>query len=145
MDTNISENFLVVDRINEVLAERVKSLMFSKGISQADVARSIGEKPQTFGNYVRGRTIPAHVLRQWKAVYKEDLERLAETATETTVSRETTHDPWDTVDKLVDAIAMTTEDHRSEVKELRKDKDRLYELLLRYAPDAPEKKVEHKN
>ena len=132
-----------MDRINEVLAERVKTLMFDNSISMGNIARSIGEKPQTFGNYVRGRTIPAHVLRKWKAVYKEDLEKIAETEQETDVPRGNDEEPspWVTVNRLVDAFTMTTEDHRSEVNELRKDKDRLYELLLRYAPDAPAHKT----
>lgn len=77
-----------MDKINEVLEGRVKALMFeTKGLSQADIARSIDEKPQTFGNYVRGRTIPASVLRKWKAKYKEDLEELAEAGPSTNVSR----------------------------------------------------------
>ena len=71
-----------MDKINEVLKRRVKTLMIDKGLSQADVARSIGELPQTFGNYVRGRTIPADLIRQWKKVYNEDLEELADTTGE---------------------------------------------------------------
>lgn len=116
-----------MDKINEVLKRRVKALMIEKGISQADVARSIGELPQTFGNYVRGRTIPADLIRQWKKVYNEDLEELAETETETNVSRGTLDEPikvmpldvWDRLQRNFDSFEQNFELNKSEILFLR--------------------------
>jgi hypothetical protein len=71
-----------VKKINEVLVRRVKEL----GGNQAEIARKIGFKSQTFGNYLKGRKLPLELIEAWKRVYKEDLQDLAD---EINVSRET--------------------------------------------------------
>lgn len=108
-----------MEKINEVLAQRVKTLMFNDDVSQADIARSVGEKPQTFGNYVRGRTIPAKLLRQWKIVYKEDLEKLSETNVPTIVASVNEPKHKDPVKVLpMDAWELLQDDNREFKKEI---------------------------
>jgi abortive infection bacteriophage resistance protein len=63
-----------VDKINEILADL--TLKKGKG-NQAEVARALGIKPQTFGNYLKGRTLPLNLVAKWKKVYGEDLQELA--------------------------------------------------------------------
>jgi hypothetical protein len=75
-----------VDKLNKVLAD----LTLKKGNgNQSLVANSLGIKPQTFGNYLKGREIPVSLIKRWKEVYGENLLALAETGFETNVSRET--------------------------------------------------------
>lgn len=73
-----------MDRINEILAKL--TLEKGKG-NQAKVARALGEKPQTFGNYIKGRTIPVSLIEKWKEVYGEDLLQLAKKPASTIVSK----------------------------------------------------------
>lgn len=73
-----------MDRINEILAKL--TLEKGKG-NQAKVARALGEKPQTFGNYIKGRTLPVSLIEKWKEVYGEDLLQLAKKPASTIVSK----------------------------------------------------------
>jgi plasmid maintenance system antidote protein VapI len=77
-----------VARINEILQELVIKKV--KG-NKAEAARRIGEKPQTFGNYLKERPIPADVIMKWKEEFGDDLLELARNGTSTNVSRETTN------------------------------------------------------
>jgi hypothetical protein len=77
-----------VEKINEILA----NLTLEKGKgNQAKVASALGLKPQTFGNYLKGRKLPGSLIAKWKEVYGEDLISMAALSTRksTNVSRET--------------------------------------------------------
>jgi hypothetical protein len=78
--------YFFVDKLNKVLAEM--TVKKGKG-NQSVVANALGIKPQTFGNYLRGREIPVSLIQRWKEVYGENLLALVETGFETNVSRET--------------------------------------------------------
>lgn len=70
-----------MDKINEILKEL--TLKKGKG-NQKKVADELGFKPQTFGNYLKGRKIPGKLIQKWREVYGEDLVTLS-----TNVSHET--------------------------------------------------------
>lgn len=73
-----------MDKINELLVR----LTLEKGRgNKSVVAAALGEKPQTFGNYLKGRSIPITLIRKWKKVYGEDLLLLSETDVETNVDK----------------------------------------------------------
>lgn len=71
-----------MDKINEILVRL--TLEKGKG-NQSLVAAALDIKPQTFGNYLKGREIPVSLIIKWKKVYGEDLLALSETGVETNV------------------------------------------------------------
>lgn len=73
-----------MDKINEVLVKL--TLEKGKG-NQSLVAAALGIKPQTFGNYLKGREIPVTLVMKWKKVYGEDLLALSETDVKTNVDK----------------------------------------------------------
>jgi hypothetical protein len=83
--------FFIVEKINEILAKL--TLEKGKG-NQAKVANALGLKPQTFGNYLKGRKLPGSLIAKWKQVYGEDLISMSSLSTDlsTNVSRGTPQD-----------------------------------------------------
>lgn len=79
-----------MDRINKILAD----LTLRKGNgNQAEVARALDVKPQTFGNYLKGRKLPISLVDKWKEVYGEDLLELSKKDVSTTVDNVNVSEP----------------------------------------------------
>lgn len=127
----------------------MRDLVRKKGTNK-DVAPPLGITPQALGKYMKGRTIPLHVVTKWKKAYGDDLLELSKDIHEPNVSRETKDDkpinqplndiPTSTlhlillesikgINKLVDQNSGLIEGKNKEVDRLDRVNDRLLSQL----------------
>lgn len=117
-----------VSPLSKALDRFIKDMDFSN----EDVVQATGlYTAAAIGNYRKGRRkVPSDLIEKIKEVYGVDLMSNPETTVstnKTNVSRETKGDPWDSVNGLIEAFKLNSEQHKEEVQELRKDKEKLNE------------------